>query len=120
MEKEIQTIRVVPFVKEAIKEKKGKKYISYNDNLTSTELKKMSCEPKIFELIADGIYDLYDTPLTFKGSGLRLRLCYLYDELNEEEKEKFFERSETISIIIKDNKKEETKTTPKKRVKERK
>ena len=120
MEKEIQIIRVVPFVKEEIKDKKGKKYISYKDNLTSVELRKMSCEPKIFEIVADGVYDLYDTPLTFKGTGLKLRLCYLFDSLTPEEQAKFFDRSEVISIVIKDNTKDKTKNTPKKKVRERK
>ena len=120
MEMEIQTIKVVPFVREQIKEKKGRKYVDYEDNLTSTENKNMSCEPKILELVSDGIYDLLDMPLTFKGCGLKLRLCYLFDDLTEEEQEKYNDRSELVTIIAKNNVKKDVMMTSKKRIRERK
>lgn len=120
MEMEIQTIRVVPFVKEQVKEKKGKKYVCHDDNLTSAEHRNMSCEPKIFELVSDGVYDLLDMPLTFKGCGLKLRLCYLFDDLTEEEQEKYCDRSELVTIIAKNNIKNVEMTTSKKKIRERK
>ena len=122
MEKEILNMRIVPFVKEVKKEKKGK-IVSVNvDNLSGEEHKRMSCDSKIFELVGDNLYTVCDTPITFKGTGLRLRLCYVYDELTQEEQEKYFDRSEVIATIAKNEVMQQApvKNVPKRRIRERK
>lgn len=98
MEKEVCYTRIVPFVKYETKMKNGKKSEIAIDNLSGDEVKKMSRDPVILEKSED-TYILYETPLRFRGTGLRLRLCYLFDDLTKEEQERFFDRSEVIPTI---------------------
>lgn len=96
MEKEIYEMRVVPFVKYVARMKNKKKYEDVVDNLTYDEITNMSSEPRMFRRNHEGLY-ISEMPLTFKGgTGIRGFLCYVFDELNEEEQAKYLDRSIVI------------------------
>ena len=100
MEEKKYIIRIVPFVKYTTKEKNGKKYEDVTDNLTSHEIRNMSCEPKIFRRKGDLVY-LAEIPLTFKGgTGVKGFLCYVFDELTIEEQERYINRSELFETNV--------------------
>lgn len=103
MEKEINYLRVVPFVRYVRKfNGRGEKTHEIPvDNLSGEEIRNMSCEPKILEKNADGLYYVDETPLRFRSTGLRGRLCYLYSELNREEQIKYLDRSIMIPTVNK-------------------
>ena len=93
---------VIPYVRTEIVEKGGKKQQVKVDNISPSEIRKMSVKmPKILERTSDGIYVLDETSLMFKGTGLRMMLCFDYNELNEEEKIKYFDRSIVVPVVVK-------------------
>lgn len=93
MEEKIYNIRIVPFVKYITKENNGITYEDVEDNITSEEIKSMSCEPRIFRRKGDLVY-LAEIPLAFKGgTGVKGFLCYVFDELTNEEQKKYMDRS---------------------------
>lgn len=123
MEKEISYTRVVPFVRYEKKIKNGKEINVVINNLTSEEIRSMSLkEPKIFETNAEGIYYVSEVPLTYRNTGLRGRLCYVYDELTKEEQAKYFKRSIVIPTTTNVVKSEEdiTRKASRKKIRERK
>lgn len=102
MENEIVNMRIIPYVRTVIKVKNGKERLEKIDNLSSAEISKMSVKiPKIFEKNSDGVYVLDETSLTFRGTGLRMLLAFEYDELTDEEKIKYFDRSIVVPVIKK-------------------
>lgn len=117
MENEIIELRIVPFVRVETKEKKGKSYSTLVNNLSESEIRKMSVDSKIIEMNSDGKYVLEESSIIFKGSGLRTLLCFIYDELTEEEKEKYFSRSIVIPVIM--QKEKEIENKPQKKVRKR-
>lgn len=122
MEMKVCEKRVVPFVRYEKKEKKGKIYEEPVDNFTSLELKNMSCLPKMFKMNEDHIY-IDDMPLTFNGgTSIKGFLCYVFDELNDDEKTKFFDRSIVIHTAVKNNNQDQNtfkKSINKRKTKER-
>lgn len=107
MEKKFINMRVVPFVREEKIIKNGRTCITKVDNLSTDEIRKMSIVPQIFEKNNDGDYVLDRTMIRFKGTGLRMLLCYVHSELTSEEQEKYFDRSIVLPVIVKN----EIKTT---------
>lgn len=107
MEKEIINMRVVPFVRDEKIVKNGKTSFTKVDNLSSEEIRKMSVVPQIFEKSSDGEYVLDKTMIRFKGTGLRMLLCYVYSDLTLEEQQKYLDRSIVLPVTVKS----ETKTT---------
>ena len=101
MEKEFIEMRIVPFVREEQIIKHGRTCTVKVDNLSTDEIKKMSTMPQIFEKNNDGEYVLDKTMIRFKGTGLRMLLCYIYNELTLEEQEKYFDRSIVLPVIVK-------------------
>lgn len=100
MEREIYNTRVIPFVRYEKRVKNGKEYEVAIDNLTSTEIKNMSCDPRMLWETKEHVY-MAEMPLTFKGgTGIKWSLYYVFDELTEEEKAKYFDRSVIIRTTI--------------------
>lgn len=103
MENEIVNMRIIPYVRTVIRKKNGKEFLEKIDNLSTTEISKMSVKiPKIFERNSDGVYVLDETSVTFRGTGLRMLLAFDYDELTDEEKVKYFDRSILVPVIKKE------------------
>ena len=95
-EKQMYEVRVLPLVKEV--KRKGKTSLLV-DNLTSDETKNMSCEPRMLWDFEDKIY-FAEMPLTYRGSSVNDKLFYIYNELTEEEKQKYLERTTIINVTI--------------------
>ncbi len=95
-EKQIYEIRVLPLVKEVKREGKPSLIV---DNLTNEESKNISCEPRMLWDFGDKIY-FAEMPLTYRGSSVKDKLFYIYNELTEEEKQKYFERTTMVSVTI--------------------
>lgn len=95
-EKQMYEVRVLPLVKEV--KRKGKTSLLV-DNLTSDETKNMSCEPRMLWDFGDKIY-FAEMPLTYHGSSVNDKLFYIYNELTEEEKQKYLERTTIINVTI--------------------
>ena len=90
---EYYNIRVLPIVKFITVEKNGKKYQKEVPNLTMEEQDAMSIKPVMYWEFGDEAW-LAERPLGVNISGSILdRLFYVYDDLTEEEKEKYRDRS---------------------------
>ena len=94
----IYNIRVVPFVKYV--EKKNSDGIHYEsvDNLTADEINNMSAKPVIYWEFGEEAW-LAESPLYINiTGGFKDKIFYVYDDLNDEEKEIFKDR--TINIAL--------------------
>lgn len=96
VEQKFYETRIVPFVRYETINKNGKEMEIAVDNLTSQEVSKMSCEPRIFRRIGKRQY-IAENPLIFNGgTSIRGLLCYVFSELTEEEQNEFMDRSIVI------------------------
>ena len=94
-------IKVLPLVKTMEIEKKGKKYITKIDVLTSKEMKDMSCEPRMLLRNGDDSYScVAQLPPVYKGTGIKWTLFYLAADLTEEEVIKYADRFITITVTV--------------------
>ena len=73
--------------------------INVLDNLSRDEIRNMSCEPRMLEKRDDDVY-FTELPINYHGSKVRWSLFYLYDELNDLEKEKFSSRTIYIPVTV--------------------
>lgn len=90
------SMRVIPLVIE--KESGDNRNSSiYVDNLLNEEINNMSSEQRMLWHIGDQVY-LAEKPLTYRGNEIRKKLYYVFDELNSEEQEKYFDRSIIINV----------------------
>ena len=90
------SMRVIPLVIE--KESGDNRNSSiYVDNLLNEEINNMSSEQRMLWHIGNQIY-LAEKPLTYRGNEIRKKLYYVFDELNSEEQEKYFDRSIIINV----------------------
>lgn len=100
MEKsDVYNMRVVPLVKRITTMEKGKEKTTIIDNLSRDEIRNMSCEPRMLEKRDDDVY-FTELPINYHGSKVRWSLFYLYDELNDLEKEKFSSRTIYIPVTV--------------------
>ena len=106
--------RIVPFTvyKEVIK--KGKKYTEDIENITVEESRNMSCMPvMLWREKGTDYYYLAELPLyATRGTSVKGFMCYLYEDLNDKEKELFKDRTIEIPLTRKDV----TQVYPKKKV----
>ena len=100
----IYDIRFLPYVSSKKYIKNGKECRNEIENLSSEEIRNMSCEPRMLWLNDKGIYYPAELPLSVRGfgTGVRYFLCYIYKELTEEEKAKYFDRTIIIKSITED------------------
>ena len=112
---ELFSTKVVPFTIYKKVVKNGKEHTKDVENITIEESRNMSCEPvMLWREKGTDYYYLAELPLVAnRGTGIIPFLCYLYDDLNEEEKEIFKDR--TINIDL--TRKEVTKVYSKRKVK---
>lgn len=100
VEKKVYETRVIPFVKEEIKVKNGRISKKIVDNLSQSEIKNMSCEPRMLWENKEHVY-MAEMPLAFNGcTSVKWSLYYVYDELTSEEQAKYFDRSIVIPTTI--------------------
>lgn len=103
MEKEIYYTRVLPLVRYITKkDKNGKEYTDAIDNLSREERLALSKEKA--RMLWDNGKDLYaaEQPLSYnEGCSIKFSIVYLYDELSEEEKEKYFNRTIVLPLTRK-------------------
>ena len=59
----------------------------------------MSCDPRMLWRNADDVY-IAEIPLAYRGTGVKWSLYYVYDELTEEEQQKYIDRVTTIPVTI--------------------
>lgn len=98
MEKKIYEKRVIPFVKYIMIEKNGKMVEEAVDSFTRFERDSLSCEPRMLWELNDHIY-VAENPLVYnEGTGVKRSLYYVFDEFNEEEQKKYFDRSILIKM----------------------
>ncbi len=100
MEKtDIYNMRVVPLVKRITTMEKGKEKTTIIDNLSRDEIRNMSCEPRMLEKRNDDVY-FTELPINYNCYKLIFYLFYIYDELNDLEKEKFSSRTIYIPVTV--------------------
>lgn len=90
--KDIFDIRVIPLVKRVFDDS-GSRVI---ENLSRDEIRNMSCEPKMLHRNSEGVFFSF-LPPTYHDTCIKWSLFYLYDDLNDYEKELYFDRTEVIS-----------------------
>ena len=115
MEMQLYQTRIVPYTIYKKMEMNGQIHYEAIDNITVEESRRMSCNPVMLwrEPGTDNYY-LAELPLkSSRGTSIKGYLCYLYDDLNDEEKKLFENR--TIEIPL--TRKEVTPVYSKKRVK---
>ncbi len=94
MENKIYNTRVLPLIKYVESEQNGKKYVDAVDNLSNEELLSLPLE-KARMLWSNG-NDIYvaERSLSYKeGMSIKFSIVYLYDELSNEEQQKYFDRT---------------------------
>ena len=94
MENKIYNTRVLPLIKYVESEQNGKKYVDAVDNLSKEELLSLPLE-KARMLWSNG-NDIYvaERSLSYKeGMSIKFSIVYLYDELSNEEQQKYFDRT---------------------------
>ena len=100
MEKtDIYNMRVIPLVKRITTMEKGKKKTTIIDNLSRDEIRNMSCEPRMLHRNNEGTFFM-ELPPTYHDTRIKWTLFYLYDELNDLEKERFASRTITIPVTV--------------------
>lgn len=87
----IYEIKTLPLEKRS-----NEKPYHFYDNLTIEEIRNMSCEPRMLWDFGTKVY-FAELPLTYRGKSVNRSLFYIYDELTQEEQEKYEERT----VIIK-------------------
>lgn len=71
-------------------------YIPSNEVSSSIN---MSCEPRMLIRKDDDVY-FTELPINYHGTKMRWSIFYLYDELNDLEKERFASRTITIPVTV--------------------
>lgn len=103
MEKDIYYTRVLPLVRyEKKKTRNGKEHTVVVDNLSREEVLSLPNEKA--RMLWDNENDLYvaEQPITYhEGMSIKFSVVYLYDELSEEEKIRFFDRTIVLPLTIK-------------------
>ena len=103
MEKDIYYTRVLPLVRyEKKKTSNGKEHTVVVDNLSREEVLSLPNEKA--RMLWDNENDLYvaEQPITYhEGMSIKFSVVYLYDELSEEEKIRFFDRTIVLPLTIK-------------------
>lgn len=100
MEKtDIYNMRVIPLVKRITTMENGKEKTTIIDNLSRDEIRNMSCEPRMLIRKDDDVY-FTELPINYHGTKMRWSIFYLYDELNDLEKERFASRTITIPVTV--------------------
>lgn len=92
---ETYDVRVLPLVKKVIDEDSGKTNIV--ENLSRIEIKEMSCEPRMLHRNNKGTFFM-ELPPTYHDTRIKWTLFYLYDDLNNEEQVKYYDRTECIPV----------------------
>lgn len=95
----VYNMRVVPLVRKNVVTINGKRKSVIVDNLSREEIRNMSCEARMLERKNNDIY-FTELPINYHGSTIRWSLFYLYDELNDDEKEKYSSRTINIPVTI--------------------
>lgn len=94
-------VKAIPFI---IKEYKDGKIVSKRYSLTDKETKEMSCDPRILWDRHDNVYDgtfFSELPLSYHGKDkLKDSLYYIYDEMTDEEKEKYKDLVVEVEVTI--------------------
>lgn len=99
-EKKVYDTRVIPFIREEQRVKNGRVSKKIVDNLSQSEIKNMSCEPRMLWENKEHVY-MAEVPLAFNGgTSVKWSLYYVYDELTSEEQAKYFDRSIIIPTTI--------------------
>lgn len=102
MEKEIYYTRILPLVRYEEINKNGIISTVAVDNLSKKELLSLSEEKaRMLWHFGDELY-IAEQPLTLKtGMSMKFSVIYLYDELTEEEKENYFDRTIVLPLTKK-------------------
>lgn len=102
MEKEIYYTRVLPLIRYEEYVYNGKKQILTLDNLTREELLSLSDEKaRMLWSFGEELY-VAEQPLALKtGKSMKFSIVYLYDELTEEEKIKYYDRTIVLPLTKK-------------------
>ena len=99
--KEYTLIKIIPFVKYEEKIVKGKKQIVKINNLTQEEINNMSCDSRVIWECDGGNFYPAERPLTLRGQDVVANYfdAFLYDELTEEEQNKYADRVVVIKSL---------------------
>ena len=100
MEKsDVYNMRVVPLMRKINIVKDGKTKSIVEENISMNEIRNMSCEPRMLIRKDDDVY-FTELPINYHGTKMRWSIFYLYDELNDLEKERFASRTITIPVTV--------------------
>lgn len=96
---EVYNMRVIPLVKRINYVCNGKTKSVIEENLSINEIRNMSCEPRMLVRREDDVY-FTELPINYHGTKIKWTMFYLYDELTNEEKERFIDRTIDIPVTI--------------------
>ena len=87
MEKsDVYNMRAVPLMRKINIVKDGKTKSIVEENISMNEIRNMSCEPRMLIRKDDDVY-FTELPINYHGTKMRWSIFYLYDELNDLEKD---------------------------------
>ena len=116
-EPDLYVKKIVPFTIYQRVIKNGREYTVDIENITTEESRNISCEPvMVWKEPGTEYYYPAELPLKVnRGTGIKGFLCYLYDDLNEQEKKLFEDRTQEILFT----RNEVTQVYPKKKSKKK-
>lgn len=108
----VQKTLIIPFVKYEEIIINGERHHDSKDNLTNTDINYLGLAGYTPVFLTNNESNEYlmasDLPLYFNGgTSIKEFICYLFDDLSEEDKIIFKDKTEEINLLIKDTKKEE-------------
>lgn len=93
-------MRILPYVVAKEVTKNGQRTEVLVNNLTNTEIKNMSCESKMLWQEESGLY-IINPPIIYNApNGVRDSFCYVFDELSDDEKEKYQNRTVLVTAEV--------------------
>ena len=99
MEKsDVYNMRVVPLMRKINIVKDGKTKSIVESHCLHT-ICTSGCEPRMLIRKDDDVY-FTELPINYHGTKMRWSIFYLYDELNDLEKERFASRTITIPVTV--------------------
>lgn len=90
-------VKVIPLIKREIIIENDKIKENIIENLSRDEIKNMSCKPRMLNRNSEDIY-FAELPIQYHGTKIKWSLFYIFDELTDEEKIKYDQRSDYISV----------------------
>ena len=115
-DKKIKKILVIPFVKYTEVIINGEKHHEPKENLTKNDIDYLEIAgyKPVFMSCENNVFTLSELPLHFnRGNSIKGFIYYLYDDLSDEDKFLFSDKTQEIDLYVEETKEEKSSVTKK-------